>query len=230
MTTRSSSPTVELPELAPGVTLVNIETNLGVTPVQTLLVDRLLATGADAYWVDGTGAARTTRLRELVPHRRHLNRVHIARGFTAYQHTSLIDRLSGRLDKPPAVILATGVDRLYRDGDIPTERGREMKVRVLASLARVARIHDVPVLITRVREDDFSAPLANAAVTHLQCRSTPFGPRFEDATGETQTLVYHAGDGWMQTTIAYWQEVLEHRARMHEVSTIDHAAGAAGGR
>jgi hypothetical protein len=27
----------------------------------------------------------------------------------------------------------------------------------------------------------------------------------------------------MQTTLAYWREVLEHRARMHEASTVERA-------
>lgn len=50
----------------------------------------------------------------------------------------------------------------------------------------------------------------------------------EDTTGDVETLVYHTGDGWMQTTLAYWQEVLEHRARMHEATTLERAAGPIG--
>ncbi|MFC7137738.1 hypothetical protein ACFQRB_17260 [Halobaculum litoreum] len=25
--------------------------------------------------------------------------------------------------------------------------------------------------------------------------------------------MYHTGDGWMQTTLAFWREILDHRAR-----------------
>lgn len=226
--TQSGQSSAELPDLEPGVTLVDVDTELGVTPVQTLLLDRLLANDSDAYWVDGAGAARTTRLRELAPSPRVLDRVHIARGFTAEQHTSLTDRLAGALDERPSVVVATGLDRLYRDDDVPADRASTMFVRAIASLARVARAQDVPVLVTRSREDNFSAPLANAARCHLRCRETPFGPRFEDDAGERETLVYHTGDGWMQTTLAYWQEVLEHRARMHEAPTLERVVSAVG--
>lgn len=206
---------IELPELGSGITLVDIEDDLGVTPVQTLLLDQLLVHDGAALWVDGNGAARTPRLRELAPHQRYLDRVHVGRAFTAYQHSSLTDRLSAMESTAPAVVAATGIDRWYRSDDIPTDRGESLLVQSLASLARVARLWDVPVLVTRVCDDEFSRPVANAATTHLHCRLTPFGPRYETDDSERETLVYQASDGWMQTTIAYWRRLLKHRARAH---------------
>ncbi len=52
-----------------------------------------------------------------------------------------------------------------------------------------------------------------AARETLTCQATKFGPRFTDEKGGDETLVYHLGDGWMQTTLAFWQEILQHRAR-----------------
>ena len=230
MRTRSQRPTADLPDLVPGVTLVDVDGDLGVTPVQALLLDQVLGGDGPAFWVDGANRANTTRLRELSPADRVLDRIEVARGFTAHQHTSLLDRLAGRLDArgSPSTVVATGLDGMYRDADVDGELAEQMFIRAIASLARVARVHDVPVIVTRCREDGFSRPLRRAAATHLHCRATPFGPRFEDTAGEMQTLVYHTGDGWMQTTLAYWREVLKHRARMHEASTLERAAGAVG--
>lgn len=230
MHTRSRRPTADLPDLAPGVTLVDVDDDLGVTPVQALLLDRVLSSDGPAFWVDGANSANTTRLRELAPADRVLNRVEVARGFTAHQHTALLDRLAGRLAsrESPSVVVATGLDKMYRAADVDSELAEQMFIRAIASVARVARVHDVPVVVTRCREDGFSRPLRRAAMTHLQCRGTTFGPRFEDAAGDTETLVYHTEDGWMQTTLAYWREVLEHRARMHEGATVDRAAAAPG--
>jgi hypothetical protein len=230
MHTCSPRPDAELPELTPGVILVDVGDALGATPVQALLLDQVLSGNGPAFWVDGANRANTTRLRELAPADRVLDRIEVARGFTAHQHTSLLDRLAGRLDArgSPSVVVATGLDGMYRDADVDDELAEQMFIRAIASLARVVRVHDVPVLVTRCRGDDFSQPLRRAAATHLQCRATPFGPQFEDAAGDMQTLVYHTGDGWMQTTLAYWQEVLEHRARVHEASTFERAAGAVG--
>ncbi|RLM63365.1 hypothetical protein [Halorubrum sp. Atlit-26R] len=230
MYTRSRRPTADLPELTPGVTLVDVDDDLGVTPVQALLLDQVLGGDGPAFWVDGANQANTTRLRELAPSDRVLDRVKVARGFTPHQHTSLLDRLAGRLDArdSPSLVVATGLDGMYRGADIEGELAKQMFIRAIASVARIARVHDVPVIITRCREDEFSRPLRRAAGTHLQCRATPFGPRFEDAAGDVETLVYHTDDGWMQTTLAYWQEVLEHRARIHEASTLERAAGPIG--
>ena len=230
MHTRSRRPTADLPELAPGVTLVDVDDELGVTPVQALLLDRVLGGDGPAFWVDGANSANTTRLRELAPADRVLDRVEVARAFTAHQHTALVDRLSGRLAarESPSVVVATGLDGMYRAADVDGEFAETMFVRAIASVARVARVHDVPVLVTRCREDDFSRPLRRSAKTHLRCRETPFGPRFADAAGDAETLVYRADDGWLQTTLAYWREVLEHRARMHESAAVERAPAAPG--
>ena len=73
MPTRSRHHPVDLPELDPEITLVDVDTELGVTPIQTLLLDQLFAGRVDAHWVDEAGRARTTRLRELAPHQRYLD-------------------------------------------------------------------------------------------------------------------------------------------------------------
>ena len=230
MQTRTPRPNADLPDLTPGVTLVDVDDDLGITPVQALLLDRVLSGDGPAYWVDGANRANTTRLRELAPADRVLNRIEVARGFTAHQHTALLDRLAGRLESQasPSVVVATGLDGMYRDADVDDELAEQLFIRAIAAVARVARVHNIPVIVTRCREDKFSRPLRRAAATHLHCRATPFGPRFEDSRGEVETLVYHTEDGWLQTTLAYWQEVLEHRARLHEASTLERAAGPVG--
>ena len=230
MHTHSRRPTADLPDLAPGVTLVDVDDELGVTPVQALLLDRVLGGDGPAFWVDGANRANTSRLRELAPADRVLDRIEVARGFTAHQHTSLLDRLAGRLSArgSPSVVVATGLDGMYRAADVDADTAKQLFIRAIASIARIARIHDTPVLVTRCREDAFSKPLSRAAKMHLQCEKTAFGPRFEDAAGDTETLVYHTDDGLLQTTLAYWQEVLEHRARIHEGATVERAAATPG--
>lgn len=211
---------IDLPELEPGVTLLDVEGELGVTPMQAVVIDRLLTTSGQAFWVDGGGReAKSTRLRELAPHTGHLDRIQVARSFTAYQHTSLIDRLSAQVEamtqESPALVVATGVDLCYREDDLEGQRAQTFLLRQLAVLSRIAREQGVPVLVTRVRNDEFSAPIANAARTHLRCEATQFGPRFVDVDAEeSETLVYHTDDGYLQTTIAFWREILEHRAQM----------------
>lgn len=230
---------VELPTLDPGVTLLDVGTDLGVEPLCALVLDHLLAAGEHAFWVDAGGHVETTTLATLAPHPQYLDRITVARGFTAYQHASLLDRLPRIVSNAalegaaPALVVVPAMDLLYREDDVPREQAQELLVRRLAALAGLARERGLPVVLTRARDDDLSAPLQAAAGETLTCRATPFGPRFSsdgtDGTDGTdaETLVYHTGDGWMQTTLAFWREILEHRARAVD-APVESAGGVTG--
>ena len=215
--TEGSSLTIpELPTLEPDVTLV--EAGGDVRPLlQTLAVDELLLSSGRALWV-GTGRHCTTEtLVEVAPDRRVLDRVDIARGFTPYQHTALIQRLDAAIDEETAVVVVPDIDARYRD-DVQGGDGRAMLVRALAPLARVAREYDLPVLCTRTRDDAFAAPVEAAATSTLVAEETPMGPRF--VGDEFETLVYPLDGDWVQTTIAFWQEVLRARRPVHDTATL----------
>lgn len=205
----------ELPTLEPGMTL--LETGTDGVPLQTLAVDHLLVAGGNALWV-GTGQhCRTDSFAEIAPDRRVLDRIDVARGFTAYQHTALVDALGARVDDGTAVVVLPDIDARYRD-DVQGGDGREMLVRALATLAGVAREHEIPVLYTRSRADEFSAPAETAASRTIAFRETPMGPRFVGDTFET--LVYPVAGEWVQTTLAFWQEVLRARRPIHGETAV----------
>jgi len=216
--TDGSSLTIpELPSLEPGLTLLEAEGD--VRPLlQTLAVDELLLASGRGLWV-GTGRYCTTdTLVDVAPDRRVLERVEIARGFTPYQHTALLRRLEAAMDDRTAVIVVPDIDAHYRGDDVQGADGQEMLVRALAPLARVAREHDLPVLCTRRRDDSFSAPVEAAAASTLTATETPMGPRFVGE--EFETLVYPLENGWVQTTIAFWQEVLRARQPIHDTARL----------
>lgn len=207
----------ELPSLDSGVTLLEADGDPRL-PLQTLMVDHLLLERGSAVWV-GTGRYCTTdTLVQVAPDRRVLDRVDVARGFTPYQHTALVRSLHDQVDDETAVIVLPAIDAQYRGDDVQGRDGQEMLVRALAQLSAVAREHDIPILCTRSREDSFSEPVAAAAASTLTVEDTPMGPRF---TGEEfETLVYELEGDWVQTTIAFWQEVLQAREPIHDTATI----------
>jgi len=53
-------------------------------------LDHLLLHDGPAFWVDANGHATTTTLAQIAPSQRLLNRIHVTRGFTAYQHYSAV--------------------------------------------------------------------------------------------------------------------------------------------
>jgi len=156
---------------------------------------------------------------DVAPDRRILDRVHVARAFQAYQHTVLVQRLEQVIDDSTAVIVLPDIDMHYRSSDLQAADGQAMLVRALAPLARIAREHEIPVLCTRVADDEFAAPVEAAAASTLEARETAAGPRFVGE--EFETLVYPLENGWVQTTLAFWKRVLEAREPLHSAATWD---------
>jgi len=227
-----------LPQLGDGITLLDVEGGRGVPILQSLVLDHLLLHDGPAFWVDANGHATTTTLAQIAPSQRLLNRIHVARGFTAYQHYGAVcdlptavnksiqmsttdagetdRRTSGRDEDTsshtPALIVAPAVDAQYRADDTLGEtHAKTLQARTLARLATYAEGYDIPVLVTRTQRDDFTAPVATVADHHLECEQTRMGPR---VVGEDfETLVYPVDDGaYYQTTFAYWQQLLAARA------------------
>ncbi|MFC7325967.1 hypothetical protein ACFQMF_15475 [Halorubrum rutilum] len=226
-----------LPSLEDGITLLDIDGDRGVPILQSMVLDHLLLHEGPALWIDANGHATTTSLAQLAPSRRLLDRIHIARGFTAAQHYAAVSDLpdavdaliQASVDSPPerlhtreradtvsphtpALIVAPAVDAQYRADDTLGEtHAKTLQARTLARLATYAEGYDIPVLVTRNERNEFTEPVATAADHHLECEQTRMGPR---VVGEDfETLVYPVDEGaYYQTTFAYWRQLLAARA------------------
>jgi hypothetical protein len=223
---------VEFPDLDPGLTVLEFDERL-VHGLQALVVDHLLDTDGRAWWVDVDGYVRTTALREIAPSRRLLDRVHVARAFTVFQHATLLGTLDDRIDavdEPPAAVVCPAVDRLARASDLDSHEAERYQLANVATLAGLARGRDCPVVVTRTDETpgDVDDALRRAADRVLTCERTRFGPRFVGA--DTETLVYAAGPlGWRQTTLTYWARILEARATGEQPTAIEPAGASPSG-
>lgn len=224
------------PSLEPGLTLLDIDGGRGVSVLQSLVLDHLLLAPGPVFWIDTHGYATTTSLARLAPSRRLLEKIHVARGFTAYQHYSICCDLPVAVarqihhdtrdapnqitrenvdadDSPvtPSLIVVPVLDAQYREEDsLPDEHGRTLQARVLARFHRYAEGYEVPVLITRTDADGFTDSIEHAADYHLRCELTGLGPKFEG--NDFETLLFPLDDGMYQTTWAYWQQMLQRRA------------------
>ncbi|MYL18209.1 hypothetical protein GLW36_16395 [Halorubrum terrestre] len=227
-----------LPSLDDGITLLDVDDGRGVPILQSLVLDHLLLHDGPAFWVDANGHATTTTLAQITPSQRLLDRIHVARGFTTYQHYGAVDDLpttvnqsiqkstavtdtSGRQSTvqnenssphTPSLIVAPAVDAQYRSDETLSEQHAEtLQARTLARLATYADSYDVPILVTRSTIDEFTASVATAAKHHLECEQTRMGPRL--VGDKFETLVYPVDDGsYYQTTFAYWRQLLAARA------------------
>jgi len=227
-----------LPSLDDGITLLDVDGGRGVPILQSIVLDHLLLHDGPAFWVDANGHATTTTLSRIAPSQRLLDRIHVARGFTAYQHYGAVcdlptavnqsirdttidgsprSRQSSRGDEDasphtPSLIVAPAIDAQYRADDTLGEAHAEtLQARTLARVATYADGYDTPVLVTRTERDDFAAPVATAADQHLACEHTRMGPRI--VGDDFETLVYPVDDGaYYQTTLTYWRQLLDARA------------------
>jgi len=227
-----------LPRLGDGITLLDIEGGRGVPILQSLVLDHLLLHDGPAFWVDADGHATTTILAQIAPSQRMLNRIHVARGFTAYQHYSAVcdiptvvnqaiqastakscptagrtaDRDEEAWSHTPALIVAPAIDAQYcADDTLEETHAQTLHARTLARLVAYAEGYDIPVLVTRNERTDFTEPVTTVADHHLECEQTQMGPRLVGK--DFETLVYPVGDGaYYQTTFAYWRQLLAARA------------------
>ncbi|MFC4989091.1 hypothetical protein [Saliphagus infecundisoli] len=203
----------ELPSLGSGLQLLEVDGEPR-GPLHTLAVDQILTSQGSAYWVDTGGHATTQPLARIAPDPRVLDRIQVARGFTPFQHYTLIDELCRKIGEETALVVVPALDRFYRENDLRQDEGEAMLVRVLAMLAQCGREHDIPILVTRSRDDEFAAPVEASAATTIECQSTTQGPRF--VADEFETLVYPASHGQLQTTLAFWHRILDAREPLYE--------------
>lgn len=229
------------PTLDPGVTLLTTD-GRSTGALQSLVLDRVLLEDGTALWVDADGHASTTSLATIAPSRRTLDRIRVARAFTAFQHYSLLEALEDELaavGDAAELVVAPSIEWFYANDDLRGGEGAAMLTRGLESLSALAADHDVPVLLSRSDAggpddggpDDGSPDdggLGDVVAAHsdavLECTRTQFGPRFAGA--DFETLVYECRGG-VQTTLAFWQRALERR---HAAVTDAAAATAADGR
>jgi hypothetical protein len=201
-----------LPDLDPGLHLLDADVEASQA-LHAIAVDHILMAGGDGCWIDPGQHARTGPLVEVAPSDRILDRIRVARGFTAFQHLALLQSLTEFVTDRTELILVPDVDQYYRNDDLLAGEGREMLLTGLASLARVGRWVDIPVLLTCREADEFSAPVSNAVDRTIRCEATRVGPKFSTDDAEpTDTLVYPVEEhGLIQTTLAFWKRVLTAR-------------------
>ena len=215
-TAHSSHRLPELPSLNTGIHLLESDRARG--PLHALVLDRALTEPGPVYWIDTHGHATTQPLARLAPDPRVLGRIHVARGFTGFQHYAIVETLVDLVDEDASAVVCPAIDGMYRDGNLRNGEGQEMLVRVLAMLSRLAREYDLPVLLTRARVDELSEPVANLAVDRIECQQTRMGPRF--VSDDFETLVYPLGNGQVQTTLAFWEQILNARQPLYESAQI----------
>jgi len=110
-----------LPQLDDGITLLDVEGAAASRSYSRSCSTTSSYTTGPPFWVDANGHATTTTLAQISPAQRLLGRIHVARGFTAYQHYGAVCDLPTAVNKSirtsTADSGAAGRGELSRDED-----------------------------------------------------------------------------------------------------------------
>jgi len=196
------TPPPPTPDLSPGVTLLWAPPRS--TALHQVALSALHAAAGLGVWVDARDVASTTLLGDLATPRT-LRRLRIARSWTAYQHHELVRRLPGLLDARTDLVVAPAVASLYADDDVPSPEDRRYLTATLTVLAELARVLDCAVLVSAPPGGAFADLVRSYAGYEIAVERTALGHRF--VAEDFETTVYW-GDGWWQTTIPYWVDLL----------------------
>ena len=123
--------------------------------VKAQLPPQLGGLGTDVVFIDGGNTfrlykiSRIAQIHQLNP-RSVLERIHIARAFTAYQMTSLImGKMEEAVKKLRAkLVVISDVAGLFMDKDIPDEEARRVFSQVTAYLSTFAQENDSALVVT----------------------------------------------------------------------------------
>ena len=187
-----------LPDLESGVTLLH-SNDRGT--LAALVAAALGGRDGPVRWVDARNHASTFALADAGRTHRILDKVQVARAFTAHQHHALVRQLVAEVRRPTAFVVAPAVDDVYADDDLLADEARRLREATLSTLAALADARDLPVLVTASDE----AAVADYVDTDVDVEDTRFGPRFD--SGDDETTAYWTRGGW-QTTIPYWVDLV----------------------
>ncbi len=183
-----------LPALRPGINLLRRD-HPSQGAIQSLVLNEMIVQGGDAVWVDSHGNASTHAFNRIAPDERFLERIRVARAFTAYQHFSLTTQLLYQVDRKTAVTVLPEIDHFYA-GDLQPDEDTEMLEAALGTVEEVVARYRIPVLVST------AGRLTDTVTDHvdrvIDCRVTGEGVRFE--SDDFRTLVYR-GNGYIQTTL-----------------------------
>jgi hypothetical protein len=119
---------------------------VGRTGLNRHIIDRLAVLSAhrgdSTYYIDGGhradpfAMARVLRMQRQDP-RPVLEKVHIARAFTAYQMDSLIRESLSELPSPPDLLIVSAIDSLFSDPEVDIKEAKGMLANCMAALKRM---------------------------------------------------------------------------------------------
>lgn len=212
-----------LPERGPSVYHLD-RRRWGEHATHALAIDSVLQNGGPTYWIDVKWYPRTRPLVRLAPSERLHRGIVRCHCFRAWQHRELLTSLHHRVGNASLVVLPA-VDAVYRSTSPDGTPADTPLDRALTACVRLVRDQDIPVVVTTVEADEFTAQVEAIADRPITFEGLPSGPEIDrsDVAGRG----HDRPELSMPAPVTYWATVLAERAahRSAMVSNVESSRG-----
>ena len=165
-----------LAPLEPGmVTYMESTTSFVFDVIQRLIIGAISEAGATVVFVDGCnrmdpyGLVRLCKRFGIDP-REALSRIVVARAFTAYQMSSIIEEKLAEKVPGSRLLIVSGIQYLYQDMDVGDKEARVLLARANRLINDLARDHFPVTVVTDIRRNgrrDFRSTLVENCDRYL---------------------------------------------------------------
>lgn len=197
------------PELVKGINLIRKPENLPV--FQALVAKELEGKNSSAVWIDAKNESSTYAI-SSIGSQELLEKVHIGRAFTPFQHNELIRGLEEFIMEDTEVLVLPNVTFLYEDGQANEWEAKELFESAWSKIKEFQRNHDLKVITSLPAEcSTFNHILEVEKDNEIEVKPTDSGLKYDSKSYEH--LVYH-DSGSLQTTIPFWNRKTRENSKL----------------
>lgn len=189
------------PQLEKGV---NIVEKPGKLPVfQSLISSELGGKNASAVWID-TGNESSTYALTNFGGQELLEKVHVGRAFTPFQHHSIVQQLGGFIREDTELLVLPNISQLYISGQLRAWEAEELFQETWEKILELQEKHGLKVLVSIPDTDSgLNYAVIGDADNRITVEQTGQGWKYESESFDQHA---YRENGLLQTTMMYWQK------------------------
>jgi hypothetical protein len=189
------------PQLYQGVNLISKPEDLPA--FQSLVSNQLEGRNSTAVWIDSGNESSTYALRSAGT-RSVMEKVHIGRAFTPFQHHTLVHSLEEFVKENTEILVLPNIDLLYLDGQVREWEAEELFEEVWQKVLKTADEYDLKVLVSFSSKSTSLLQHARKDVEReISIGATQEGWKY-DSSGFKQNA--YSNGGSVQTTVSHWMQ------------------------
>lgn len=197
------------PNLVKGINLIRKPQNLPA--FQALVAKELDGKNGSAVWIDAKNESSTYAI-SSIGSQELLEKVHIGRAFTPFQHNNLIQDLENFINEDTEVLVLPNVTFLYEDGQANEWEAKELFESTWSKIKEIQEVHNLKVLTSLPADHStFDHILELGKDNEIEVRPTDSGLKYDSESYEH--LVYH-DSGSLQTTIPFWRRKIRENSKL----------------